>query len=115
MRRSTICALPPPIGATSPPTCSAACGGSRPASRSACWTHGMAEADLPRTGAVRRSLPHDSAVAHVAGRAQYIDDMPELPGLLHLAFGLAPDGHARVDRLDLSAVRAAPDVIAVFT
>jgi xanthine dehydrogenase large subunit len=64
---------------------------------------------------VARPLRHDSAAGHVAGSALYVDDLPEVPGTLHLAFGLAADGHARLTGLDLSAVRAAPDVVAVFT
>jgi len=75
----------------------------------------MAEADRPATGAVHAALPHESAVGHVAGSARYVDDMPEPPGLLHLALGLAPDGHGRLTGLDLDPVRAAPGVIAVFT
>ncbi len=65
--------------------------------------------------AVSRPLRHDSAEGHVAGSALYVDDLPEAPGTLHLAFGLAADGHARLAGLDLSAVRAAPGVVAVFT
>ena len=68
-----------------------------------------------RTGAVHQPLPHDSAALHVAGSAFYVDDLPEAPGTLHLAFGLAMDGHARLTGLDLEAVRKAPGVIAVFT
>jgi xanthine dehydrogenase large subunit len=68
-----------------------------------------------RQGAVHRPLPHDSADLHVAGAAAYVDDLPEAPGTLHLAFGLAADGHARLTGLDLSAVRAAPGVVAVLT
>jgi xanthine dehydrogenase large subunit len=64
---------------------------------------------------VRQPLRHDSAEGHVAGSALYVDDLPELPGTLHLAFGLAGDGHARLIGLDLGAVRAAPGVVAVFT
>jgi xanthine dehydrogenase large subunit len=64
---------------------------------------------------VARPLRHDSAEGHVAGSARYVDDLPEPPGTLHLAFGLASDGHARLKRLDLSQVRAAPGVVAVFT
>jgi xanthine dehydrogenase large subunit len=75
----------------------------------------MAEADLRPAGLVHSSLPHDSAIGHVSGRATYIDDTPEPPGLLHLAFGLAPDGHARLKGMDLAAVHAAPGVVAVFT
>ncbi len=66
-------------------------------------------------GAVHQSLPHDSADLHVAGAAAYVDDLPEPPGLLHLAFGHATDGHATLRSLDLDAVRAAPGVVAVFT
>ena len=75
----------------------------------------MAEADFKPTGAVNQPLRHDSAVEHVAGSARYVDDMPEAPGLLHLAFGLAAEGHARLLSLDLDAVRAAPGVALVLT
>jgi xanthine dehydrogenase large subunit len=68
-----------------------------------------------REGAVHRPLPHDSADLHVAGAAAYVDDLPEGPGTLHLAFGLAADGHSRLTGLDLARVRAAPGVVAVFT
>jgi len=63
---------------------------------------------------VARPLRHDSAGGHVAGSALYVDDLPDLPGMLHLAFGLATDGHARLTGLDLAEVRAAPGVVAVF-
>ncbi|HST35014.1 MAG TPA: molybdopterin cofactor-binding domain-containing protein, partial [Allosphingosinicella sp.] len=65
--------------------------------------------------AVRQPLRHDSAGGHVAGTALYVDDLPEAPGTLHLAFGLAADGHAGLAGLDLTRVRAAPGVVAVFT
>jgi xanthine dehydrogenase large subunit len=65
--------------------------------------------------AVSQPLRHDSAEGHVSGGARYVDDLPEAPGTLHLAFGLATDGHARLKILDLGAVRAAPGVVAVFT
>jgi len=66
-------------------------------------------------GVVHRPLPHDSADLHVAGAATYVDDLPEPPGVLHLAFGHAAEGHAALLSLDLDAVRAAPGVVAVFT
>src|SRR5688500_1515667 len=78
----------------------------------------MADRTAPppaRELAVHQPLPHDSADLHVAGAANYVDDLPEAPGTLHLAFGLAADGHARLTGLDLTEVRAAPDVVAVFT
>src|ERR1700722_1691838 len=61
------------------------------------------------------SIPHDSASKHVSGRAIYIDDMPEPPGLLHAYIGLSPHAHARIKSIDLSAVIATPDVAAVMT
>ena len=65
--------------------------------------------------AVRRGLPHDSARGHVTGEALYVDDLPWPPGLLHLAFGLSTQAHARIRAMDLSAVRAMPGVVAVLT
>ncbi|MFY8210034.1 MAG: molybdopterin cofactor-binding domain-containing protein, partial [Caulobacter sp.] len=64
---------------------------------------------------VHAALPHDSAARHVAGSAVYIDDMPEPAGLLHVAFGLSDRAHARITRMDLSAVRAAPGVVLVIS
>jgi len=58
---------------------------------------------------------HDSGPRHVSGEALYIDDIPEPPGLLHLFVGQAARAHARVTKLDLSAVRGAPGVVAVLT
>ncbi len=60
-------------------------------------------------------LPHDSAHLHVAGLARYVDDEPELPGTLHLAFGLSSEARARIVGIDLDAVRAFPGVVAVYT
>jgi len=59
--------------------------------------------------------PHESAVAHVTGRALFIDDLPEPDGLLHLAFGTSSLAHARVTNIDLEKVRSAPGVVGVFS
>jgi len=64
-------------------------------------------------GGVSAPQAHDSAHKHVAGSAVYIDDMPEPPGLLHLHIGKSPHAHARIESMDLSAVRAAPGVMDV--
>jgi xanthine dehydrogenase large subunit len=66
-------------------------------------------------GRAGSSRQHDSAAKHVAGRAVYIDDMLEPAGLLHLCLGLSERAHAKILDMDLSAVRAAPGVVAVFT
>ena len=75
----------------------------------------MAEADPFADAVSRPAQPHDSARLHVSGAARYIDDEPETGDLLHLAFGVSTQAHARITALDLAAVRAAPGVVAVFT
>ncbi len=64
---------------------------------------------------LHQSQPHDSAVKQVAGRAEYIDDLVEPTGTLHAYLGLATRAHAEIVSMDLSAVRAAPGVVAVLT
>jgi xanthine dehydrogenase large subunit len=61
------------------------------------------------------SNPHDSAHLHVSGQARYADDEPEPANMLHLAFGGSAHAHAGITAMDLSAVRAAPGVVAAFT
>src|SRR5262249_8827985 len=58
--------------------------------------------------------PHESAHLHVAGEATYVDDMPELAGTLHAAFGLPPVAHGRLKSIELDAVRALPGVVDAF-
>ncbi|WP_100959741.1 xanthine dehydrogenase molybdopterin binding subunit [Bosea sp. FBZP-16] len=60
-------------------------------------------------------LKHDSAEKHVAGEALYIDDIAEPAGLAHAYIGLSTIAHGRLLSLDLSAVEAAPGVLAVLT
>ena len=64
---------------------------------------------------VHQSHPHDSAPLHVTGAARYLDDIPMPAGTLHLAFGLSTVAHGDITAMDLSAVRAAPGVVAVLT
>ena len=70
---------------------------------------------LRSLSALYSAIAHDSAEKHVAGEALYIDDLPEPAGLLHLYVGQSARAHARVTRLDLAAVRAAPGVVCVLT
>jgi xanthine dehydrogenase large subunit len=72
---------------------------------------------IPRSAAstIGVSTPHDSAAKHVSGRAIYIDDIPEPPGLLHAYLFLSPHAHARIRSIDLTAVAATPGVAAVMT
>jgi xanthine dehydrogenase large subunit len=64
---------------------------------------------------VRQPLPHDSAPKHVQGAAQYIDDLREPEGTLHVAIGMSPKARGRLTGLDISAVREVPGVVAVLT
>ena len=64
---------------------------------------------------IARPLPHDAARLHVTGAARYVDDIPLPRGTLHLAFGLSEVARGTLRALDLDAVRAAPDVVAVLT
>ena len=64
---------------------------------------------------VAKPLPHDAARLHATGQARYVDDIPRPEGALHLAFGTSQVAHARITGMDLSAVSAAPGVVAVLT
>ncbi|WP_050524269.1 xanthine dehydrogenase molybdopterin binding subunit [Pseudorhodobacter wandonensis] len=63
---------------------------------------------------IGNALPHDAAPLHVTGAARYVDDIPLPQGALHLAFGLSTIAHGDITSLDLSAVRAAKGVVAVY-
>ncbi len=63
---------------------------------------------------VAKPLPHDTAHLHVTGAARYVDDTPLPDTALHLAFGTSPKASGHITHLDLSAVHAAPDVVAVL-
>ncbi len=73
------------------------------------------EDDATIIGPMHGRLPHDSAHKHVAGTADYIDDMPEPVGTLHGALGLTDRAHAEILEMDLSAVAAVPGVVCVLT
>ncbi|MBC7739239.1 MAG: xanthine dehydrogenase molybdopterin binding subunit [Candidatus Saccharibacteria bacterium] len=64
---------------------------------------------------IGKPLPHDSAPLHVTGLARYVDDVPLPAGGLHLAFGLSTCAHGDITALDLTEVRAAPGVVAVWS
>ncbi|MFN7012414.1 MAG: molybdopterin cofactor-binding domain-containing protein, partial [Allorhizobium sp.] len=66
-------------------------------------------------GPMHQSLKHDSAHKHVAGSAEYIDDIPEPAGLLHGALGMSDRAHAEILSVDLSAVKTYPGVVCVLT
>jgi carbon-monoxide dehydrogenase large subunit len=50
----------------------------------------------------------------LTGQALFVDDV-ELPGMLHAAFLRSTYAHARIKNVDVSAARARPGVVAVYT
>ena len=68
-----------------------------------------------REGGVHTSQRHDSAHKHVAGAAPFIDDLPEVPGLLHAAIVLSPVAHGRLRAVSDEAARKMPGVVRVVT
>ncbi|GLQ06149.1 xanthine dehydrogenase molybdopterin binding subunit [Sneathiella chinensis] len=66
-------------------------------------------------GTVHKNHPHDSAAKQVMGEAVYIDDMPEARDLLHIYVAQSTKAHAKLLKLDVSAVRNAPGVACVLT
>lgn len=67
------------------------------------------------SGQVGVSRAHESAHLHVAGRAHYTDDIPEVDRTLHMALGLSPVAHGSIRALDVDALRAMPGVVSVLT
>ena len=75
----------------------------------------MAEPAPALSGGVRNPLAHDSAAKHVSGEALYVDDIPTPAGCLQLYAAMSERAHARIVRLDVTAVRDAPGVALVLT
>ena len=50
------------------------------------------------------SLAHESAIKHVTGGAQYVDDILEPADLLHVATGQSTIAHGRIKSLNLDSV-----------
>ncbi len=68
-------------------------------------------ADTPYVG---RAMKRVEDPRLVKGIATYTDDL-RLPGLLHAAILRSPHAHARITRIDATAARALPGVVAVLT
>jgi xanthine dehydrogenase large subunit len=77
--------------------------------------HGAPAHDDAIAGGVHKPVAHDSSARHVSGEAVYLDDIPELPGTLHVYIAMSTRAHARLVSLDASAVKDAPGVACVLT
>jgi len=50
----------------------------------------------------------------ITGQGNFTDDI-QLPGMVYMAVLRSPHAHARIKRIDVSAARRAPGVVAVYT
>ena len=76
--------------------------------------HSRPRRDAAIEGGVQSAVPHDSASLHTTGEAIYVDDIPELPGTLHVYIAMSERAHARILSLDVSEVRRAPGIACVL-
>ena len=66
-------------------------------------------------GVVGRAIPDESAVLHVTGSAEFVDDLPEPAGTVHAALVLSPVAHGRLLGWDASVAMAVPGAVAVVS
>ena len=64
---------------------------------------------------INEKRPHESGIKHVSGKANYTDDIPELPGTLFGAIGWSKKAHAIIKKVNLDKVIKSEGVIAVVT
>jgi len=64
---------------------------------------------------VGKDIPHDSAAGHVSGESVFLDDVAPLAGELLAGIVPCPVAHGRLKRVDVSAARQLPGVLAVLT
>jgi xanthine dehydrogenase large subunit len=69
-----------------------------------------------KKSAIGRAISHESAEAHVTGRAMYVDDLvPHTARVAHAWPVMSPHAHARVVTIDGDAARAVPGFLALLT
>ncbi|MBN8226741.1 xanthine dehydrogenase molybdopterin binding subunit [Corallococcus macrosporus] len=66
------------------------------------------------TAEAGRELRHESALGHVTGSAQYVDDLAQRRPMLTVWPVLSPHAHARILRRDASAAQKVPGVVKVL-
>src|SRR5699024_10082630 len=73
-------------------------------------------ADIPRDSEVGKTIPLESAIEHVTGRALYTDDLPPRhTGVLHAWPVQVHVAHARVEEIRTAAAAALPGVVKILT
>ncbi len=73
-----------------------------------------ADMQAPPVTELGRPRPRKEDARLVTGKTNWTDNIV-LPGLLHVAFVRSPFAHARISRIDVSAARQVPGVVAAFT
>ncbi|XP_046575146.1 xanthine dehydrogenase/oxidase-like [Haliotis rubra] len=66
--------------------------------------------DQPPEDAIRRPIPHSSALQMTCGEAVYLDDMPRSEGELYAGLVLSTRPHARIKDVDVTEAIALPGV-----
>jgi len=64
---------------------------------------------------INEKIPHDSAIKHVRGLAEYTDDINEPSETLHGAVGWSKEAHALIKKIDLSEVWKSEGIITVIS
>jgi len=67
------------------------------------------------TDVTHTDRPHESAIKHVTGAADYTDDIAEPAGTLHAYLGLSDIAHGEIADMDFSEVVAQRGVVGVLT
>lgn len=67
-----------------------------------------------KQGGIGQSVAHESAIKHVCGTAEYVDDLPAPANMVFVAVGQSTLPHARITRVDLTRVKTAPGVVDVI-
>ena len=62
----------------------------------------------------RTPLAHESAALHVTGQARYVDDIALPANSVHIALGLSPVAHGRLNSIGVDTALSAPGVRAVL-
>ena len=78
------------------------------------WPDALAAGGTPDPHECGTSHPHESAAAHIAGTATYVDDMPEVRGTLYAAPILSKVAHGKLLGVNTQAALALPGVHAVL-
>ncbi|WP_296405163.1 molybdopterin cofactor-binding domain-containing protein [Psychrobacter sp.] len=68
----------------------------------------------PPKNKIGESTKHDSAINHVMGSAEYVDDIAKPINTLHLAIGKSDFAHAHIQHINLDAVWSSEGVVDVI-